>query len=393
MPIFALVTIAPCLLVGAAAVLGGVWAWGALLYMTVLVASMDRLVSAASGSADPEAEFPASETLLVLLGGLHFAMLVAALWGVAGPSGLSVAERVALGGGAGLIFGQISHPVAHELIHKPARWMRWLGRWMYTSLLAGHHASAHLLIHHVHVGSDRDPNSAPRGETFYRYMARVTRQSFMTALALETARRARAGKSWLGHPFVVYVGGGAAVLGAVVAGFGWIGGLAFLSIVVHAQVQILMSDYVQHYGLRRIAQADGRLEPVGPQHAWNAPDVFSSALMVNAPRHSDHHMSPNRAYPALQLDPDAMPQLPYALPVMGVIALWPKLWFRLMNPLCDVWQAVPGEVAGIGGIRPQGPLGRNATGQRGGQAGAHLAHSSHAQTAPSLLSSGAQPHR
>ncbi len=370
---FAIITLLPCLLVAAAAILGGAWAWGALLYMTALVTCMDRLIAAQSENAAPDAEFPASDALLIVLGLAHFALLGAGLWGVAGASGLEVSERVALAAGVGLIFGQISHPVAHELIHKRARWMRWFGQWIYTSMLAGHHASAHVLIHHVHVGSDRDPNSAPRGENFYRYMSRVTRQSFRLALETETERRRRAGKPVYRHPFVLYVGGAIAELGAVWAGFGALGVGVFLSIMAHAQIQILMSDYVQHYGLRRHGLPDGRLEPVGPQHSWNAPDVFSSFLMVNAPRHSDHHMSPQKDYPALRLDPEDMPYLPYALPIMGVIALVPKIWFRLMNPLCDAWSATPGE---IGKARP---VGRNGS----GKPGAHLAQSTHAQGHPS----------
>ncbi|MEL7253750.1 MAG: alkane 1-monooxygenase [Pseudomonadota bacterium] len=369
---FAIITLLPCLLVAATVMLGGGWAWGALIYMTALVAVMDRLIAAQADNADAEAEFPASDALLVVLGLAHFALLGAALWGVAGASGLAAADRVALGAGAGLIFGQISHPVAHELIHKRARWMRWLGQWVYTSMLAGHHASAHVLIHHVYVGSDRDPSSAPRGEHFYRYMGRVTRQSFWKALDAETRRRQRAGKPLSGHPYVLYVGGGVATLAGVAVGLGPIGMLAFLSIMAHAQIQILMADYVQHYGLRRRTLPTGRLEPVGPQHSWNAPDVFSSLLMVNAPRHSDHHMSPQKDYPALQLDPLRMPYLPYPLPVMGVIALIPKLWFRLMNPLCEAWAVTPGD---IGKARP---VGRNG----GGKPRTHLAQSGHVQSNP-----------
>ncbi|MEM6587165.1 MAG: alkane 1-monooxygenase [Pseudomonadota bacterium] len=367
---FAIVTLLPCLLVAAAVMLGGGWAWGALLYMTALVTCMDRLIATQSENADPEAEFPASDALLILLGLSHFALLVAGLWGIAGPSGLEISDRVALAAGVGLIFGQISHPVAHELIHKRVTWMRWLGQWIYTSMLAGHHASAHVLIHHVYVGSDRDPNSAPRGENFYRYMVRVTRQSFVLALKTENQRRRRAEKRVFRHPYVLYVGGALSASIGVWIGFGGLGVLAFLSIMAHAQVQILMADYVQHYGLRRQRLANGRLEPVRPHHSWNAPDVFSSFLMVNAPRHSDHHMSPHKDYPALQLDPEEMPYLPYPLPIMGVIALVPKLWFRIMNPLCDAWSVAPGE---IGKARP---VGRNA----GGKTGAHLAQSGHAQS-------------
>jgi alkane 1-monooxygenase len=79
---------------------------------------------------------------------------------------------------------------------------------------------------------------------------------------------------------------------------------------------------------------------VGPQHSWNAPAWYSSAMMLNAPRHSDHHMRPSRAFPALKLTPGTMPMLPRSLPVMAVLALVPPLWRRVMDRRVARWQPV-----------------------------------------------------
>jgi alkane 1-monooxygenase len=120
---------------------------------------------------------------------------------------------------------------------------------------------------------------------------------------------------------------------------GWAGVAVWAGLAFHAQVQLMLSDYVQHYGLTRRVLADGRLEPVGPRHSWNAPHWFSSALMLNAPRHSDHHAHPARAYPALRLPgPDAAPRLPWPLPVACTIALVPSLWRRGIGPHLARWQ-------------------------------------------------------
>jgi alkane 1-monooxygenase len=106
----------------------------------------------------------------------------------------------------------------------------------------------------------------------------------------------------------------------------------------YATAQLLMSDYVQHYGLRRRVLPGGRLEPVGPQHSWNAPQWFTSRLMLNAPRHSEHHAHPARPYPALALPgPDEAPTLPRSLPVMGMIALIPSRWRGMMDPKVEDW--------------------------------------------------------
>ena len=74
----------------------------------------------------------------------------------------------------------------------------------------------------------------------------------------------------------------------------------------------MLSDYVQHYGLSLRIRADGKPEPVGS-------------------RHSDHHANPARPFPALRLE-DNMPMLPRSLPVMACVALFPRLWRRVMPP-------------------------------------------------------------
>lgn len=121
----------------------------------------------------------------------------------------------------------------------------------------------------------------------------------------------------------------------------FIGGLSgllwFLALAGLAQFQLFMSDYVQHYGLMRQKRPDGRYEPMGNSHSWNAPHWFSSALMLNAPRHSDHHAHPNRPYPALRINDD-MPMLPRSLPVMASLSLIPPLWRKVMDRRADYWR-------------------------------------------------------
>ncbi len=97
-------------------------------------------------------------------------------------------------------------------------------------------------------------------------------------------------------------------------------------------------SYVQHYGLRRHKLPDGKTEPIGPRHSWNTGAWYSAAMMLNAPRHSDHHLRPARAFPALEIAPDTMPMLPRSLPVMGVIALVPPIWRRVMDARVARWQ-------------------------------------------------------
>ncbi|QYZ71430.1 alkane 1-monooxygenase [Neotabrizicola shimadae] len=332
---FAVVALAPLPLLVAGLVQGGWLALAGLGYMTVLVMLIDQVIPLVAADAPEGAEFPAGDALLVLLGGLHLAALPLAVWLIAGPGGLALWERLALFLGFGLWFGQVSVPAAHELIHRRARGLFGLGVAVYVSLLFGHHASAHRLVHHRHVGSAADPNTARAGEGFYRFALRAWSGSFRAGWLAE--RALRPGQRIT--PYTVYVLGAAGVLGLAFVLAGWVGVAVWAGLAVHAQLQLLLSDYVQHYGLSRARRTDGRLEPVGPRHSWNARAWFSSALMLNAPRHSDHHAHPARPYPALRLPaPEEAPMLPWPLPVACSIALVPPLWKSLVRPRLAAWR-------------------------------------------------------
>ncbi|SDW69518.1 alkane 1-monooxygenase [Celeribacter indicus] len=321
-------TLAPVALLGLGAVFGGIWAAAGLFYMTALAYSFDQLVAVARDPADPEAEFPDANALSTLLAIAHFAMLPLAVWALSG-AGHAVWERLVIFLGFGLFFGQVSNSNAHELIHRADPTLRRLGTWVYITLLFGHHASAHPRVHHRYAASPEDPNSAPLGMSYYRFLPRAWWGSFRAGLRAENALRAR-GRSDDLHPYALYLGGAlACLLLALVIG-GAAGLTAYVLLAGYASAQLLLSDYVQHYGLRRREIAPGRYAPVGPAHSWNSPQWFTSLLMLNAPRHSDHHAHPMKPYVALELTPE-MPLLPRSLPAMATLALVPRLWFRVMD--------------------------------------------------------------
>ncbi|MEL7098798.1 MAG: alkane 1-monooxygenase [Pseudomonadota bacterium] len=320
---FIIASLGPAALLALGAIWGGLWAWAGLVTITVVVFMADR-VPAARTPSDISGDF-----LSVAVALAHFALLVLGLIALAGP--MPSVEKGALFVGLSLWFGQVSNSNAHELIHRPARPLRRLGVAVYASLLFGHHASAHPLVHHIHAATDQDPNSAPRGMGFWRYLMQAWTGSFIGGLRAENRRH-----TGLSHPYLGY-GFGALCTVMVAGAIGGLKGVVFLlAMASYAQVQLFLSDYVQHYGLRRRILSTGKPEPIGPAHSWNAPHWASAAMMLNAPRHSDHHMKPGRAFPALELRDD-MPTLPHSLPVMAVLALIPPLWRRVMDPRVARW--------------------------------------------------------
>lgn len=330
--LYALASLTPAVLLALACLWGGPFPALAVLSVTVLVYLLDRITHQLNPLKT------SGRTLSLILAAVHVPLMALGVWSLGMGPDLDTLDKVLIFVGLGLYFGQVSNSNAHELIHASNRWPRRIGTAVYITLLHGHHVSAHLKVHHIHVATDEDPNSAPRGRGFWRYASKVFRDEFRAGLRAENASRARTTSARRIHPYAVYVFGAALVLLLSYAIAGPRGIAIHLGLAFYAQWQLLLSDYVQHYGLRRRQTTDGKLEPVGPQHSWNAPRWYSSAMMLNAPRHSDHHIHPARSFPELEVTPETMPVLPYSLPVMAAVALMPPLWRRMMDRRVEQWQ-------------------------------------------------------
>lgn len=209
--LFAFFTLTAPILIALGALWGGPWALAGLVWMTALTATLDELVAHTLPTSNGD-EFPAADTLCITLAVAHFGLWVLVVAALGGATGLAVWEKLAVFAGAGLFMGQVSNSNAHELIHRPSRAMRALGKSVYISVLHGHHASAHTLVHHVHVATKADPSSARPGESFYRFCARAWPGEFRAGFAAETTRLARSGRAWWRHPYLLYVGGAVMVL-------------------------------------------------------------------------------------------------------------------------------------------------------------------------------------
>ena len=333
---FALATLLPLALLVPGALLGGWVAWGALAVITLALLALDKLLAPAADAAEA-AVFATADRLSLALGLAHFAALALAVWAVSGGSGLDAGSRVAVFVGFGLFLGQVSNANAHELIHRSERGRFVLGLLVYVSLLIGHHTSAHRLVHHRFAATDDDPATARQGEGFWQFARRAWLDGFRAGYEMEQqyAQRLRnLGRRRGPHPYAVYLSGAAGCLALVIWAAGWRGLLAYLLLAGFAQLQLLASDYVQHYGLCRLAGPKGRPVPIGPAHSWDAPHPASSLWMLNAPRHSDHHAHPRRRYPNLRLGDTTVPgrpMLPHSLPAMAALALIPPLWRRVMD--------------------------------------------------------------
>ncbi|MDE1463349.1 alkane 1-monooxygenase [Spartinivicinus poritis] len=234
----------------------------------------------------------------------------------------------------GLLIGAASITVAHELVHKTNRFERGLGGFMLALVCYGTFKVEHVRGHHVNVSTPKDASSARLGQSIYHFVPQAMIRNVFNGFRLEAKRLQRKGLSPLHWRNEVL---GWTLLSVVVAVAcllltGAHGLVFFLVSSFFAVLALEIVNYVEHYGLERRQLANGRYERVSPLHSWNASEKLANAGIYNLQRHSDHHAFPTRRYQILR-HYDQSPQLPTSYGGMIILALFPPLWHKVMDPL------------------------------------------------------------
>ena len=228
--------------------------------------------------------------------------------------------------------------IAHEFVHRRAAWERRIGEFLLASVSFPLYATEHVYIHHSLVCTPGDPESASKGESFWRFYAKNLPKIFLSSWRYEQKRLRRRllpGWHYTNAFWRYFVETAAWYVLAYWMGGVW-GVLIFAVLCGSVIFQLRLADYIQHYGLRRIRLPSGRFEQVQPHHTWSASYRLSNWLFYNAQRHPDHHAASSRRYPLLQYHgEDTAPQLPGTYLAMSGLALFPKYWFATMDPLVD----------------------------------------------------------
>ena len=260
----------------------------------------------------------------------QYAATILGAW-MAVNAGLAWWELAGLVLTVGMING-VGINTAHELGHKTGSLERWLAKLALAPVAYGHFFIEHNKGHHKNVATPEDPASSRMGETFWEFLPRTVIGSVRSAWQIEKARLARNGsgawtirnenlQSW------------AMTLLMFAALTLWLGPIALLFLLAQAAYGsslLEVVNYLEHYGLLRMKDANGRVERCQPRHSWNSNHVVTNLLLYQLQRHSDHHANPTRRYQALRHFEDS-PQLPSGYASMLLAAYLPPLWFRLMD--------------------------------------------------------------
>lgn len=320
--------------------LGGLWAFLPLAFTFGAIPALDELLAVDTQNPDEAAGHEWAFDLPILLWvPVQLATTAYVLWRIS-EGGLDALTCVGAVLSVGVVNGAGGINIAHELMHRKTKLHRAGAEILMTSVSYTHFCVEHVLGHHRNVATAEDPATSRFGESFYRFYPRTLIGGLSSAWRLEGGRcRKRGISAWsLRNRRTRY----ALVLAAVYLGvglaFGPLGLGLFIAQGVVAFSLLEAINYIEHYGLSRRRLASGRFERVRPEHSWNSAHRVSNWYLFNLARHSDHHYLASREYDRLRHHADA-PQLPSGYAAMVLAALVPPLWFRIMNPRVEAWNA------------------------------------------------------
>ncbi|ENV33122.1 alkane 1-monooxygenase [Acinetobacter gerneri DSM 14967 = CIP 107464 = MTCC 9824] len=243
----------------------------------------------------------------------------------------SLLDKILLGISMGAING-IAINTAHELSHKTDRIDHILSHLALVPSGYNHFRIEHPYGHHKRAATPEDPASSQMGETFYEFLPRTVIGSFKSAIEIETRRLKRKGLGFWNKENELLQGFGmsAAFHSSMLGIFG----LATLPYLI-AQSAYSISlfeiiNYIEHYGLLRQKDENGKYERTMPEHSWNNNNIVTNLFLYQLQRHSDHHAYPTRPFQALRHFDEA-PELPSGYASMLLPALIPPIWFKMMD--------------------------------------------------------------
>lgn len=329
----------PPLLLGAGHATGWVnlFAWGVPVVVFGLIPVLDLILGQDGLNPDEDTDVPQMRSerfYQVMTLGWVAAFAVLLPWsltvlasGVFSLSG-AIGWTVSIG-----IVGGLGINVAHELIHKDDRYETWAGGFLLALVCYGGFKVEHLRGHHVHVSTPEDASSSRYNQSLYNFLPQAYGRNFMNAWRLEASRLKRKGQSpfsWR-NELIWWYSISALALVACTLAFGWLGAAFFLAQSLIAFTLLEIVNYLEHYGLHRRKLENGRYERTTAEHSWNSNYFLTNVFLFHLQRHSDHHAFAKRRYQVLRHH-EIAPQLPAGYSAMIVVAMFPPLWKKLMNP-------------------------------------------------------------
>lgn len=234
--------------------------------------------------------------------------------------------------GMGIMCGVLGINVGHELGHRNNRLDEFIGEALLLTSLNTHFLPYHNGGHHYNVATPKDAATARKNEWIFIFWIRSHFSSYLQAWKIENLRLKKNDKNWfhLQNRMLIYSTCNLVLVSIIFLFYGVFVGIAFILAAITGILLLETVNYIEHYGLLRKQNENGRYERVNRNHSWNSDHRVGKILLFNLSRHSDHHYNGAKHYQLLKSVPES-PQMPTGYPGMMLLALVPPIWFFIMN--------------------------------------------------------------
>jgi len=226
--------------------------------------------------------------------------------------------------GLGIIYG-------HELSHNRREGF-FVSRLIMALSGASHFTYAHVYNHHLDLGHEDDPATAPRGRNVYSHTWLSHAGQSKYSYDLERQKLQNENKFFLSLNnkwLVGYLFSLPSVFLFVWTG-GLVGVLALLVVWSLANFLLEALNFMGHYGLIRESG-----KPVEHKHSWDNDSVFTSWFFIEIGRQCDHHVRGETYF--WELDDVGGPNYGIGYFSLFVITLIPQAFRRYVRRHLDIW--------------------------------------------------------
>ena len=263
---------------------------------------------------------------------LVFILLFSGIY-ILSNNSLMIYEIIGITLSLGILLATNGINVAHELGHRKSVTERTLSKLLLIPCLYMHFYLEHNFGHHKNVATPEDPATSKHNQTVYSFWITSVFNQYLNAWNIQKGILDRSNKGFLSinNDMIWYHIIQFAYLFLVYSFFGFQGLIYAIICGVISFLFLETINYIEHYGLVRKKLTTGRYERVQPHHSWNSNHIIGRIVLYELTRHSDHHYKSSKKYQVLE-NKQSSPQLPYGYPTSILIALFPPLWFKIINP-------------------------------------------------------------
>jgi alkane 1-monooxygenase len=246
---------------------------------------------------------------------------------------LSAFETCGLVLSLGISLGTNGINVAHELGHRKNSVEKTLAKALLLPSFYMHFFIEHNWGHHTYAATKEDPATAQYQQSVYGFWISSVSRQYANAWKIQGKRNRENGWGFwsIYNDMMWYTILQLVYLVTIWFVFNINTALLMLTAGVVGFILLETVNYIEHYGLLRSKNDQGRYEAVRAIHSWNSNHIIGRIVLYELTRHSDHHYMASKKYQSLVCREEA-PQMPFGYPTSMVISLFPPLWFKLMNP-------------------------------------------------------------